>query len=223
VKGWEQLYNDNRGGDFEPPVAMQTLRSKGFESEPNENDSRFFQLKGNYILTAVKSGLMVIDQKRAHERILYEQYLECLTQGQSVAQKELFPQAVELGAGDHTLILESRDALSLLGLEITNLGQSTIALNSLPANLKVTDPIKLVEELLLALKEDTALPLENAPQRMALSMAKAAAIGYGRTLTSMEMQDLVDKLFACQHPNVSPEGKMVLTIISIDELEKRFR
>jgi DNA mismatch repair protein MutL len=223
VKGWEQLYNDNRGGDFEPPVAMQTLRSKGFESEPNENDSRFFQLKGNYILTAVKSGLMVIDQKRAHERILYEQYLECLTQGQSVAQKELFPQAVELGAGDHTLILESRDALSLLGLEITNLGQSTIAINSLPANLKVTDPIKLVEELLLALKEDTALPLENAPQRMALSMAKAAAIGYGRTLTSMEMQDLVDKLFACQHPNVSPEGKMVLTIISIDELEKRFR
>ncbi|RPH32323.1 MAG: DNA mismatch repair endonuclease MutL [Bacteroidales bacterium] len=224
AKGWQQLYQDNQGKDFETSMPMtQTFRSKGFDDSDEVTASRFFQFKDRYILTSVKSGLMVIDQKYAHERILYEQYLGNLSSGQCVVQKELFPQAIELNAGDYNLLMQSHEDLSTLGIEVSSLGHSSISINSLPANLKISDPIKLIEDILVSLKEEQTKPLDDAHQKLAASMAKAASIGYIRALSTIEMQDLVDKLFACQHPNLSPDGKVILTIISLDELEKRFK
>ncbi len=224
VKGWEQLYDDNKGDDFEKGSTItQTFRSKGFDENPDIYEPRFFQLKEKYILTSVKSGLMVIDQKRAHERILYEQYLATLNSDQNIAQKELYPQTIDLNPDDYELIVDSIKDLSQLGIEISNLGHNQVAVNSLPANLKVADPIRLIEDLLKSLKENQSIPIEEASHKLALSMAKAASIGYGRTLTLVEMQDLIDKLFACQFPNVSPDGKAVVSIISLDEMEKKFK
>lgn len=224
TKGWEQLYNDNQGMDFETPIPVtQTFRSKGFDNSEEITNSRFFQFKDRYILTSVKSGLMVIDQKYAHERILFEQYLGSLSSGQCVAQKELFPQAIELNAGDYNLLMQSHEDLSILGIEVSSLGHNSISINSLPATIKISDPVKLIEDILVSLKENQTKPLDDAHQKLASSMAKAASIGYIRTLSILEMQDLVDKLFACQHPNLSPDGKVILTIISLDELEKRFK
>ncbi len=224
TKGWEQLYHDNQGKDFETSIPLtQTYRSKGFDDNEEITSSRFFQFKDRYILTSVKSGLMAIDQKYAHERILYEQYLGSLTSGQCVAQRELFPQAIELNAGDYNLLMQSLEDLSTLGVEVSSLGHNTISINSLPATLKISDPVKLIEDILVSLKDNQTKPLDDAHQKLAVSMAKAASIGYVRTLSSIEMQDLVDKLFACQHPNLSPNGKVILTIISLDELEKRFK
>ncbi len=224
VKGWEKLYQENQGEDFDTTTpATQTFRSKGFDDNEENTNSRFFQFKDRYILTSVKSGLMVIDQKYAHERILYEQYLESLSTGQSVTQKELYPQALEVNAGDYNLLMDSHEDLSLLGIEISSLGKNAISINSLPASIKIGDPVKYIEDILVSLKENQSKPLDDAHQKLAASMAKAASIGYIRTLSRIEMQDLVDKLFACQHPNFSPEGKTILTIISLDELEKKFK
>lgn len=224
TKGWEQLYQDNQGKEFESSIPVtQTFRSKGFDDNEETTSSRFFQFKDRYIITSVKSGLMVIDQKYAHERILYEQYLSNLSSGQAVAQKELFPQALELNAGDYNLLMQSHEDLSTLGVEVSSLGHNTISINSLPASIKISDPVKLIEDILVSLKENQIKPQDDAHQKLAASMAKAASIGYIRTLGSIEMQDLVDKLFACQHPNLSPDGKVILTIISLDELEKRFK
>lgn len=224
TKGWEQLYQDNRDEDFVTPApVVQTFRSKGFDDNEENSNSRFFQFKDRYILTSVKSGLMVIDQKYAHERILYEQYLNSLSSGQNITQKELFPQAIELNAGDYNLLMELQKDLSQLGIELNSLGQNTVALNSLPANIKVGDPVRLIEDILVSLKENQNLPMADSHHKIAASMAKAAAIGYVRALSKIEMQDLVDKLFACKHPNLSPDGKVVLTIISLEELEKRFK
>lgn len=224
TKGWEQLYQNNRQEDFEAiNPTVQTFRSKGFDDNEENNSSRFFQFKDRYILTSVKSGLMVIDQKYAHERILFEQYLGSLSSGQNIAQRELFPQAIELNSGDYSLLMESQEDLALLGIELSSLGQNTVALNSLPANLKIGDPVRLIEDILVSLKENQNLPMEDSHHKLAVSMAKAASIGYVRSLSKMEMQDLVDKLFACKHPNLSPSGKVVLTIISLEELEKRFK
>lgn len=223
-KGWEQLYQNNQGKDFETVTPVtQTFRSKGFDDNEEVTSSRFFQFKDRYILTAVKSGLMVIDQKYAHERILYEQYLGSLSSGQCVAQKELFPQAIELNAGDYNLLMQSHEDLSTLGIEVSSLGHNTISINSLPVTLKISDPVKLIEDVLVSLKDNQTKALDDAHQKLAGSMAKAASIGYARSLSSIEMQDLVDKLFACQHPNLSPDGKVILTIISLDELEKKFK
>jgi len=224
VKGWEQLYNENKGDDFDAgSTYTQTIRSKGFDENPDIFEPRFFQLKDKYLLTSVKSGLMVIDQKRAHERILYEQYLTSLNSDQSIAQRELYPQTIDLNPDDYSMIVDSIKDLSQLGIDITNLGHNQIAINSLPANLKVNDPIRLIEDLLKSLKENQTIPKDEASHKLALSMAKAASIGYGRTLTLIEMQDLVDKLFACQFPNVSPDGKAIVSIISIEELEKKLK
>ncbi len=224
TKGWPQLYEDNQGKDFETSIPVtQTFRSKGFDDGEEVTNSRFFQFKDRYILTSVKSGLMVIDQKYAHERILYEQYLGVLTSGQCVAQKELFPQAIELNVGDYNLLMQSHEDLSTLGIEVSSLGHNSISINSLPASIKISDPVKLIEDILVSLKEEQTKPLDDAHQKLAASMAKAASIGCTRTLSTIEMQDLVDKLFACQHPNLSPDGKIILTIISLDELEKRFK
>jgi len=224
AKGWEQLYQNNSGKDFETSTPVtQTFRSKGFDDTEEIANSRFFQFKDRYILTSVKSGLMVIDQKYAHERILYEQYLGSLSSGQYVAQKELFPQVIELNAGDYNLLMNSHEDLSTLGIEVSSLGHNAISINSLPATLKIGDPVKLIEDILVSLKENQTKPLDDAHQKLAGSMAKAASIGYVRSLSNIEMQDLVDKLFACQHPNLSPDGKIILTIISLDELEKKFK
>ncbi len=166
---------------------------------------------------------MVIDQKYAHERILYEQYLSNLSTGQCVAQKELYPQVIELNAGDYNLVMQSLEDLSTLGVEASSLGHNSISINSLPSNIKIGDPIKFIEDILTSLKEEQTTLQSDTHQKLAASMAKAASIGYTKALTAVEMQDLVDKLFLCLHPNLSPEGKVILTIISLDELEKRFK
>ncbi len=223
-KGWEQLYDDNKGLGFETSSpTTQTFRSKGFDDVDEVTTSRFFQFKDRYIITSVKSGLMVIDQKYAHERILYEQYLANLSTGHCAAQKELYPQAIEMNAGDYNLLMQSLEDLSTLGIEISSLGHNSISINSLPSNIKISDPIKFVEDIITSLKEEQTTLQSDSHQKLAASMAKAASIGYTKALTVVEMQDLVDKLFACQHPNLSPEGKGILTIISLDELEKRFK
>ncbi|NOU16528.1 MAG: DNA mismatch repair endonuclease MutL [Bacteroidales bacterium] len=224
TKGWEKLYQDNQGEDFNTtgPVT-QTFKSKGFDDNEESANPRFFQFKDRYILTSVKSGLMVIDQKYAHERILYEQYLGSLSTGQNITQKELFPQALELNAGDYNLLMDAHEDLALLGIELSSLGQNTVAINSLPASIKIGDPIRYIEDILASLKENQSKLQDDAHQKLAVSMAKAASIGYVRSLNRIEMQDLVDKLFACQNHNYSPEGKSILTIISLDDLEKRFK
>jgi DNA mismatch repair protein MutL len=188
-----------------------------------ESEQRFFQMKGKYILTSVKSGLMVIDQKRAHERILFEQYLISLSNNSGIMQQELFPVTVELSPADFTLILELKDELGTLGLDISNLGHNTIAVNGLPANIKRQDPRKLIDELIASFREEVSHPIESQREKVAISLSKAAAIPYGRVLTVPEMQDLIDKLFACQHPNVSPDGKLTLSIIETEELDKRLK
>jgi DNA mismatch repair protein MutL len=224
TKGWEKIYENAQGEGFEPATPVtQTFRSKGFDDVEENSGSRFFQFKDRYIITSVKSGLMVIDQKYAHERILYEQYLGSLSLGQGVTQRELYPQALELSPSDYNLMMASIEDLSLLGVELSSLGQNTVSINSLPANIKIGDPLKFVEDILVSLKENQSKPLDDAHQKIAASMARAASIGYLRTLNRIEMQDLVDKLFACKHPNYSPDGKTILTIISLDELEKRFK
>jgi len=143
--------------------------------------------------------------------------------GPSSAQQELFPQSIELSAGDFTLLSEQIEGLSALGISISLLGQNTIAINALPSNIKQANPELLIRSFIDSFKENTSNPAFDAHQKLAASLAKASAIPYNRQLEPIEMQDLVDKLFACQHPNIAPDGKPTISILGIDELDKRFR
>lgn len=225
VKGWEQLYQDvNPNFNFEPEqTAVQTFASKGFDDSIAENTGRFFQIKGKYIITAVKSGMLVVDQKRAHERILYEQFYKNLNLEKNVAQRELYPQTIELNPQDFETIINNQENFLRLGLDISNLNHNTISINSLPGNLRITDPSIFLENLLAIINENEALPFDSAKEKIALSMAKAAAVGYGKRLSESEMQEVVDQLFACREPNYTADGKKTIALVEMSEFEKWFK
>ena len=225
VEGWQNLYHNQRGIGFDDET-VESKMNADFEEEESlfpKAIQRFFQFKNKYILSSVKSGLMIIDQRRAHERILFENFLLNLSMGPVNSQQELFPQTIELSSADLTLLDEIKEDLSLLGVEISFLGQETIAVNALPAHLKIPNPEKFVFELLGYFKQNMGDAAIDAHQKISMSMAKASAIPHGRSLEPLEMQDMVDKLFACQQPNLSPDGKPIIHILQTNDIEKRFK
>ena len=194
------------------------IQENTFIGAPDGN--KFLQIKNRFILTAVKSGLMIIDQKRAHERILFEENLRSLSTDAFAGQQTLFPETIELNHADYVTFLSIIDSINHLGFDIRDLGNNAIIVNGVPATVKNAALKDIIEEMLETYKSyEGNLQLE-AKERIARAVAKAAAIPYGKVLEQEEMRNLVDHLFACTNPNYSPSGKPVMNIISSEELDK---
>jgi DNA mismatch repair protein MutL len=181
------------------------------------------QLKNRYILSPVKSGLMVIDQRRAHERILYEKFLRTVKSGSIIAQQQLYPVSMELTANDLVLVRELAEELAAFGFDIREFGKQSIIISGCPVDAGNADPATMIESLLSEYKSSGSAFRAGPREKIALNLARSSAINYGKPLTREEMQEIVDKLFACAEPGYSPEGKPVLVIIGNEEIEKRFR
>jgi len=213
VANWEKLYtalekeNDN-------PEQFEKIR---------ESQRKFFQIKNKYIVCPVKSGLMLIDQKRAHERILYERFLECLSNNRAISQVDMFPVTAELNPADYIIIKEIEKELEILGFNIQHSGKNKITINGRPSDSGSSDPLELLEILLEDYKNTQSEPSTGAREKVAAGMAGASAIQYGKVLTQGEMEDLFDTLFACQAPNYSPKGKPVISILTLEDIDKRFK
>ncbi len=194
------------------------IQENTFIGAPDGN--KFLQIKNRFILTAVKSGLMIIDQKRAHERILFEENLRSLSTDAFTGQQTLFPETIELNHADYVTFLSIIDSINHLGFDIRDLGNNAIIVNGVPATVKNAALKDIIEEMLETYKSyEGDLQLE-AKEKIARAVAKAAAIPYGKVLEQEEMRNLVDHLFACINPNYSPSGKPVMSIISSEELDK---
>jgi DNA mismatch repair protein MutL len=180
------------------------------------------QLKQKYILTPVKSGLMVIDQKRAHERILFEKFMEVLKSDSVASQQLLFPQTIELNPADSAILLNILPELLSLGFDIREFGKNTFIISGTPGVLNVSSPELIVEKLLEEYKNSPVDARSKAKEQIAISLAKASALDYGNELKQEEIDHLIDQLFACATPNFSPDGKKVLTIIPTNDIEKSF-
>ncbi len=226
-KGWEELFEQ------EKPPASFTSGSDSVEAESSQKSisekdtgpqttNRFFHLKGKYILTQVKSGLMVIDQKKAHERILFEKFSKTLENKQGLAQQSLYPETIELNPADYTIMNDIMEDLMTIGFDIRDFGSNTVILNGVPSELQVKNGKELIECLIEEYKQTESNVKEGIHNKIAFSMAKVAAIGYGTVLAEQEMRELVDTLFACQMPNYSPNGSTIISILTLEELEKRF-
>ena len=177
-----------------------------------------YQYKGRYIMTAVKSGLMVIDQHRADVRVRYERYLRQLADNPADSQRLLFPEVVELSPAEAVLVEDLLPALTSLGFELTPLGPSSYAVNGIPAGIEGLRPATLLQELLAS--PSVPLPVNvSANQNLALTLARHAAIPYGQLLSNDEMDVLVNDLFACENVNYTPDGKTILNILPQQELE----
>jgi len=190
--------------------------------EGNTAQRRFFQVKNRYIMCPVISGIMMIDQRRAHERVLYERYLASLGDGPRPAQVSLFPVETELNPGEMAVLEEIADQLRLLGFGIKKGKGNKVTITGHPADTRNANPLVMLEAVISEYRHTLNDPSIGARERVALSMARASAIQYGTPLTHTEMEELFDMLFACSMPNYSPTGKTVMNIITLDELDRRF-
>ena len=192
-------------------------------SVPTEQlaERKLIQIKNKYILCPVKSGLMIIDQKRAHERILFEIYLERLNNNRGTTQTELFPVEFELNPADLLLLNEIEDYLRLLGFNFVPVDNNRIKVTGYPSEISMGNPLEMIEILLGQYKISKSDPATGIRENIATAMAGAAAIPYGKTLSKNEMEELIDALFACNAPNYSPGGNPVINILTIEEIDKR--
>lgn len=202
---------------------QQTL-TVGSDFESIEQESRgFLQLRNKYIMTTIKSGLMIIDQQAAHERILYEKFIERIENRPGNVQQQLFPQTVKLSAPDSALISELSDEFHKLGFLLEPFGQNSFIVTGSPADLPVQNIQHLIDGILENYKQNKSNLKNDKINNLARSMAKNLSIKPSKPLSFEEMQGLVDDLFACKVPGISPSGKSIIINISLDELENKFQ
>jgi DNA mismatch repair protein mutL len=203
---------------------LTSIASTLYGDEPVvEKGNQHLQFKGRFILTSVKSGLMLIDQHRAHIRVLFDRYMEQIRQKQGVSQGVLFPEILQLPASEAAVLQGIMDDLAAVGFDLSNLGGGSYAINGIPSGIEGLNPVELVRNMLHTAMEKGNDVKEEIQNILALTLARAAAIVYGQVLSNEEMVSLVDNLFACPSPNYTPDGKTVLTTIKEEDIERLFK
>lgn len=211
---WESLYRQH-------PSEEQLLQPADGESAQKQTPQHY-QYKGQYIITSVKSGLMIIDQHRAHFRILYDQLVKKLNDQTIESQHLLFPEMLQLSAQEGGSLQKLMPELTALGFDIADLGANNYAVNAVPAGLEDTSITPLLLEL-LASTDEKKLTNEDLHRRMALSISRHGAVAYGQVLSKDEMDAIINQLFLCQNLNYAPDGKRILTIIEQQKVEQMFK
>lgn len=222
---WEnepQTFTEDEWELPEEPVAPSLPYGEG-EEDVVEKSTQHYQYKGSYIFTSVKSGLMIINQHRAHVRILYDQYMEQISSHKHVSQRLLFPDLVHFSPAEIPVLESIMDDLQALGFDLSSLGGGSYSINGVPAGIEGLNPEKLVTGMVQTAIEKGCKVKEEIQSMLALSLAKAAAIVTGQVLSNEEMNNLVDGLFAVATPNYTPDGKTVLSLFKEEDLEKLFK
>ncbi len=188
------------------------------QKEQSFTDKKIFQFGSSYIISNVKSGLMVIDQQRAQERILFERFMKELSSGRISTQQLLFPQTIALSPDEFGLVNEIREELSVLGFDIGDFGPNTIIVNGTPHDLEISDIRASLEETLESYKNQKKDLGIDKKIRIASSLSKNLAIRYEKKMTEAELRHLIDTLFACEVPEISPFGKKIVRILRKEDL-----
>lgn len=219
---WKILYEDNND-----TVASNINKISNFDdvnvATVVDNKNLYIQLQQSYIVTTMKSGLLIVDQHLAHMRVLYEKYLREMENNieSSASQQELFPQHITLGANDASLLKEIMPDLEKIGFRIQQMNATTFIINGTPADSKNNDAVALLEKILDMYKTNIVDLKLDKKLNLARSLASQLAIKSGQSLNPIEMQDLIDRLFACAVAEVSPDGKKIYTILNVNELKTR--
>ena len=182
-----------------------------------------FQYKNRYIITPLKSGLVMIDQHRAHVRILYEQYILNIKLQKSASQQMLFPEIVEFTPAEAALIPILINEIQWLGFDLSPVGHNCYSINALPAGVRDCNPVVLLKGIIHSVIEAEKSQKKENAELLALSLAKSAAIRPGKSLTVEEMETIVASLFSLESNNLTPDGKVIMTVLTDDELSKRFK
>ena len=210
-------------GKFHEDAEEATIYDEHPDAVITEKAAQHYQYKGTYILTSVKSGLMIIDQHRAHVRILYDKYMDQIQKHVGLSQRMLFPDMIHFSPSEVPVLEEIMDDLTSLGFELSPLGGGTYSINGVPADIEGLNPEQLITNIVHSAIEKGCKVKEEVQSMIALSMARASAIVAGQVLSNDEMNALVDGLFSAPAPNYTPDGKTVLALMNDDDIEKLFR
>ncbi len=225
--GWEKLYEGLRNESSEIEILTSGKRQPEIETSWEEEekvnyDHVIFQLHQQYIVTQVKSGLMVVDQQAAHERILYEKYLRQIHKQAGPAQQNLFPQTIEFSSGDFLLMKELQEDLRAIGFDLREFGVNTFVLHGSPPELESGKEKQVLESLLEQFKNNSMLNTVDHHENLARSMSKNMSIKPGKILSQNEMRNLIDELFDCEKPYLSIEGRSTAVMMNMNQLKKMF-
>ncbi|QRR02917.1 DNA mismatch repair endonuclease MutL [Dyadobacter sandarakinus] len=188
-----------------------------------ESDAMLFQLHNRYILSQVKDGIMLIDQKAAYERILYERYRKMLTNRNGACQQLLFPKTIRLTHSDMQLVHETKKEIRSLGFEFDEFGANELIIRGIPADLPEESEQDLFEELIEQLKQSYSDLKLNKPESLSRSLAKRFSYRYAVKLSMVEIHTLIDQLFASTDPNRTPGGEPIIVLLTMDKLAGIFK
>ena len=231
--GWESLY-DGLSAASRSSVPSSGLVEGGFPAldpggsafDPDASTfatSSLAQYRGQYLLSSTEEGLLFIDQHRAHIRVLYDRYLAQSASSSLPSQRLLFPDVVKLSATDATTLAAVQSDLQSLGFDLSDLGGGTISILGIPSGLEGLDPQQLLQDLLAAAADRGTLPSEAVHGRLALALARAAAIPVGQLLSPVEQEDLLRQLAATTDPVHTPDGHLIQAVLPQDTIDGLFK
>ncbi|MEQ8520350.1 MAG: DNA mismatch repair endonuclease MutL [Cytophagales bacterium] len=230
IENWQKLYTDfgekSESDDGTSITIQSSLNRDNSENLPAEEkieEKAVFQIHNAYIITQIKSGFVIIEQSNAHERILYEKYLDQLDAQKGSSQQFIFSKTLHLSAADFQLVSDLEKEIKSLGFDFQSMGENAIVINGLPANLKAEDEKELFEGLIEQYKNNTKNLKINKKENLARSLAKRSAIRIGKKLTETEMRNIIDQLFACRMPNYTPDGNPTIMKMELNEFNSYFQ
>ena len=215
IDQWEELYKGLHTEETFPQVVQSKIGNPIEDRSPSH-----YQYKGKYIMTAVKSGLMIIDQNRADIRIRYERFMNQMEQEVSRTQKVLFPEVVQFAPSAKVIVEKLLPYLQKVGFDLTDLGGNSFSVNGVPAGLEDINSVSLLQEIVADATEKGCASATDFHSTLALGMARRSAVTYGEVLGNEEMETLVNDLFASSNVNYTPDGKAILSILPQRDIEQ---
>lgn len=225
---WESLYVGLKDESFEAPslgnieFESEEVTGKLFENKESDTGQMSIQLQNKYILAPMKNGMMVIHQNLAHQRILYEELLKNITVKEAVSQQLLFPLQLHFSKLDVEIIKKVREQLENTGFIFSELDDETIGVSGIPVMIMESHVTHLLGQLIHDIKEEVPNAGFSQNDMLAKSMAASMAIRTGSSLNSEERENLINQLFACKEPTVSPNNRPVFSVIGVEEIDKKF-
>lgn len=230
TEGWEHMYEGLQKEAAPTEASKITYESDPENRELFEGDHAFakaesttYQLQNKYVVTTIKSGMVVIHQHRAHQRVLYEELLKNITLASSVSQQLLFPLVLSYSSSELGLLLQLKEGLENTGFVFGSIKDEALEVTGIPTAISEAEVPIIIEQLLSDLEQEVPDVGFSQTDALAKSMAKSMAVKSGEPLDEVSREHLVNSLFACKEPTVSPQNKNTFITISSDELERKFQ
>ncbi|TJY36267.1 DNA mismatch repair endonuclease MutL [Pontimicrobium aquaticum] len=228
VSSWESLYVglESKGNSSDAFSQLQLESDEEmpsmFEKANDEVTQKTFQIHGKYIVNTIKSGMLFIDQQRAHQRVLYEQFLQHITVKEAVSQQLLFPLAMEFSTMEIAILLNLKEQLEQTGFVFSKLEGDEVEISGVPVSVEASKVSQVLETLISDVENEVPDNHFSQTDLIAKSLAKSLAIKTGQSLSVQEQEHLVNSLFACKEPSISPTNRATFITMKVEDIDKKF-